>query len=257
MGSQDLLTQTQMLERRVPQVMPRAIAILPAYNEEEAITTTIADLRAHAPELDVLVVNDGSKDGTSAAARAAGAIVLDLPCNLGIGGAVQTGFKYAQRAGYAIALQFDGDGQHLASEIPKLLAPLLCDEADVALGSRFLGEGGFRSTALRRAGIYLFYRVNSWLTGQAITDNTSGFRAYSRETIAFLAENSPTDYPEPEAVVLLARNGFRLKEVAVEMRVRQGGRSSITALWSVYYMIKVVLAVLLAGARAPIVRRRA
>lgn len=243
-----------MLERRVPAAMPRAIAILPAFNEEEAIAATIADLRAQAPELDVLVINDGSQDATSAAARAAGATVLDLPCNLGIGGAVQTGFKYATRKGYAIALQFDGDGQHLAAEIPKLLAPLLAGEANVTLGSRFLGDSAFRSTPVRRLGIYLFYCVNSWLTGQAITDNTSGFRAYDREAIAFLAENYPTDYPEPEAVILLARNGFRLKEVAVEMRVRQGGRSSITALWSVYYMIKVMLAVLLAGAR-PIARR--
>jgi glycosyltransferase involved in cell wall biosynthesis len=170
---------------------------------------------------------------------------------LGIGGAVQTGFKYADRHGYEAAIQFDADGQHLAGEIAKLLQPLVAGEADVVLGSRFLGLKSFRSTFARRIGIAMFSFVNSLLVGQPISDNTSGFRAYNRRAIGFLARHYPIDYPEPEAVVLLKRNGFSLKEVPVAMQARQGGISSIHGLGSGYYMIKVMLAVAMTRLRKP------
>jgi glycosyltransferase involved in cell wall biosynthesis len=244
----------QTLEVTVPVAhLPRArvLAIVPAYNEQEAIAATIRSLR-QVPGLDVLVVNDGSLDATSAVARGTGeAVVVDLPCNLGIGGAVQTGFKYADRHGYEAAIQFDADGQHLAGEIDTLLQPLRSGEADVVLGSRFLGVKSFRSTFARRVGIAMFSFVNSWLVGQPISDNTSGFRAYNRRAIGFLARHYPMDYPEPEAVVLLKRNGFALKEVPVAMQARQGGTSSIHGFGSGYYMVKVMLAVAMTRLRKP------
>lgn len=269
----------------------RALAILPAFNEEASIAGTLADLRVAMPDLDLLVVNDGSRDRTSEVAREAGvAMVLDLPVNLGIGGAVQTGFKFAAREGYDVAIQVDADGQHLGSEIPKLLGPILDGTADAVIGSRFLEPdggsagirgsenrgsagksgnaanhgspenlenspnqaAGFRSTFTRRIGIAIFRVVNSAVLGQTITDNTSGFRAYGKRAIAFLAEHYPTDYPEPEAVVLLGKNGFRLMEVPVVMQERQGGTSSINVRRAVYYMVKVLLAVLVNALRGPV-----
>jgi hypothetical protein len=230
------------------------LVIVPAYNEEKCIARVIESLVDLNHSLDILVVNDGSADATSAVARSTGrALVVDLPKNLGIGGAVQTGFKYAQRNGYGKALQFDGDGQHLAREIPKLLAQLEKDGVNMVIGSRFLQrQGGFRSTFFRRLGIRLFQGLNSLLIRQRITDNTSGFRAYDENSIQFLARHYPVDYPEPEAVILLGRNHFRMAEVAVEMRERQGGGSSIGGIKGLYYMIKVVLAVIMTFLRKPI-----
>jgi hypothetical protein len=230
------------------------LVIIPAYNEGKAIARVIEDLRGIDLEMDVIVVNDGSADDTSAQARETGkALVVDLPKNLGIGGAVQSGFKYAARNGYRMAIQFDGDGQHLASEIPKLLARLEQNGVNMVIGSRFLEKhAGFRSTLVRRQGIRLFEGVNSVLIGQRITDNTSGFRAYDHQAIEFLARNYPVDYPEPEAVILLGRNGFRIAEVAALMRERQEGSSSIGGLKSVYYMIKVLLAILMTALRKPL-----
>jgi len=246
---QTLLVQ----ERRVPQARHRALAIIPAFNEQAAIAGTLQNLKQEVPEIDILVINDGSADHTSAVARETGlATVVDLPCNLGIGGAVQTGFKYADRAGYDVAIQFDADGQHLAQEIDHLIAPLLSGEADVVLGSRFLGERTFQSTFARRIGIFLFHLLNSWIIRQPITDNTSGFRAYSRRAIAFLSDHYPMDYPEPEAVILLGKNGFTLKEIPVAMQERQGGVSSINLRRSVYYMVKVMLAILITASREPL-----
>ncbi len=233
----------------------RTVVIVPAFNEEAALPATLAELRVVSPDLDIVVVNDGSADGTGRVARESGvATVIELPANLGIGGAVQTGFKYAAREGYDYAIQVDADGQHQGAEIPKLLEPLLAGTADVVIGSRFLGAGDYRAPAARRLGMWLFYLINSLLVGRAITDNTSGFRAYNREAIAFLAEHYPADYPEPEAVILLRRNGFRLEEVGVSMRARQGGASSIGLRGAAYYMIKVVLAVLVTAFRAPVRR---
>lgn len=236
--------------------MQDLIFIVPAYNEETSLPGVVGDLRAHYPVAAIVVVNDGSTDRTAAVARALGVRVLDLPINLGIGGAMQTGFLYAARGGYRLAVQFDGDGQHRADQVAALLAPLLRDECDAAIGSRFLRREGYRAPLLRRLGIAVFQAVNSWVIGQMISDNTSGFRAYNRAACTFLARVYPHDYPEPESVVTLARHGFRLREVPVAMRERQGGRSSITFARSIYYMSKVLLAIAV-GATRRTVRREA
>lgn len=220
--------------------------IVPAFNEEASIAATTAEIRAAVPEAGIVVINDGSRDGTSRAARAAGVTVLDLPYNLGIGGSVQAGFKYAVRLGYQVAVQVDGDGQHPAAEIPKLLAPISSGAADMVIGSRFLpGSSGFRSTASRRMGIAVFRLFNLLLLRRWITDATSGFRAYGPAALPLLAEYYPRDYPEPEAVVFLERRGCRIVEVPVTMRERQGGASSIRGWSELYYMIKVLLALLM------------
>ncbi|HTY09011.1 MAG TPA: glycosyltransferase family 2 protein [Candidatus Edwardsbacteria bacterium] len=226
------------------------LVIVPARNEAGNIAAVLAELRAAGPPCDVLVVDDGSSDGTAALAAAAGAIVVRLPFNLGIGGAVQTGFLYARRHGYQRALQFDGDGQHCAGEVPRLLDALAQGQVNVVIGSRYCGsDRSYRTTAARRLGMLVFQLVNTLLIGQRITDNTSGFRAYDRRSIEFLADHYPDDYPEPEAVVLLGRNGFSLREVPARMRPRHAGRSSITRVGAIYYMVKVLLTVLMNGIR--------
>lgn len=234
------------------------LIIVPAYNEGENIVRVIENLLGIGLELDILVVNDGSTDDTSVRAKATGkVIVVDLIKNLGIGGAVQTGFKYASRNDYRVAVQFDGDGQHLADEIPKLLAALEQGGVNMVIGSRFLKKhNGYRSSFFRRQGIRLFEGLNSILVGQRITDNTSGFRAYDRQVIEFLALHYPVDYPEPEAVILLGRNNLKISEVFTEMQERQGGGSSIAGLIGAYYMIKVLLAVLMTALRKPVVSRQ-
>lgn len=226
------------------------LVIVPAYNESENIASVIRSVTAQYAGIHLIVVNDCSTDATSYIARKERVIVADLPVNLGIGGAVQTGFMYAQRQQYDIALQFDGDGQHRAEDIPALLQPITSGKADVVIGSRFCGESeGFKSTPLRQWGIKLFELINSLLIHQRITDNTSGFRAYNKKAIAFLAQHYPSDYPEPEAVILLGKNGFRIKEVPVTMKARQGGRSSIAGVRSLYYMFKVMFAVFMCSIR--------
>lgn len=229
----------------------KILIIVPAYNEEKNIASTISDIQDLDMYCDILVVNDGSSDKTSQTARVAGkSIVIDLPINLGIGGAVQTGFKYAERNNYDIAIQFDGDGQHKASEIKKIFNVIANHEADVAIGSRFLEkESSFRSTFMRRKGIFIFKIINYLLIRQIITDNTSGFRAYNNRAIAFLAKNYPADYPEPESVVLLGRHGFRIKEVPVVMQQRNFGRSSIRGWRIIYYMVKVLLSICMTSLR--------
>jgi glycosyltransferase involved in cell wall biosynthesis len=219
-----------------------AIAIVPAYNESESIEQVIDDLSANQPRCDVVVIDDHSTDDTAARVRQAGAGLLRLPFNLGIGGAVQTGFRYARRRGYRYAFQFDGDGQHRADEVDKLLTPLREGSADVVIGSRFLEGKGFRSTPVRLVGIRLFEALNRVTAGLRVTDTTSGFRAYNARAVDFLADCYPSDYPEVEAITLLARNGFRITEVPVVMRGRQGGVSSIGAARSIYYLVKVSLA---------------
>ncbi|HMB15165.1 MAG TPA: DUF2304 family protein [Pelovirga sp.] len=232
------------------------LIIVPAYNEAANIGGVIEELNQADADLDILIVNDGSADETSRLARGyEQVVVVDLPKNLGIGGAVQTGFKYAARQGYQLAMQFDGDGQHLAGEIHKLLGTLERSRCQIVIGSRFIEKSdGFQSTFVRRLGIRVFDRLNSLLIGQRITDNTSGFRLYNRDAIEFLALHYPVDYPEPEAVILLGKNGFRIAEVAVEMRERQGGGSSIAGIRGAYYMIKVILAVLMTALRKPLIK---
>jgi glycosyltransferase involved in cell wall biosynthesis len=232
----------------------RIIIIIPAYNEEKNINNVIHSLKNENSFFECVVINDGSKDNTQQAAESSGlATVIQLPANLGIGGAVQTGFKYALYHQFDYAVQFDGDGQHLASEIYKLIEPLKNNLIDVCIGSRFIKKTqGFQSTFMRRLGIKVFEMLSGLLIRQKITDSTSGFRAYNKEAIAFLAANYPTDYPEPETVILLGKNDFNVQEVSVEMLERQGGESSISGLKSAYYMIKVILAMLMTAQRIKI-----
>jgi glycosyltransferase involved in cell wall biosynthesis len=231
---------TRALEAR------RRVAIVPAFNEEASIAGVVGELLAYDPGLRVVVVDDGSTDRTAEVARASGAKVLSLPFNLGIGGAVQTGFRYAWEQGFDVAVRADGDGQHDPAELDAILRPVLADEADVAVGSRFIGGEGYRSSRSRRVGIRLLAWIVSALTRQRITDPTSGFQAANRLGIRLFAADYPHDYPEAEATVMVFKHRLRLQEVPVKMRARETGRSSITTMRSVYYMIKVVLAIFVA-----------
>lgn len=223
----------------------RRVAIVPALNEEHTIGRVIAELRSFDPGLDVVVVDDGSGDRTASAARTAGARVLRLPFNLGIGGAVQTGFRFAFEHDYDIAVRVDGDGQHDPAQLGRVLDPVLSGDADIAVGSRFAAQSdaGYRSSRSRRVGILLLAWVVSRIVGRRVTDTTSGFQALNRQGIALFARDYPHDYPEVEATVMVFRHRLRLVEVPVQMRERGGGRSSITTLRSVYYMVKVLLAI--------------
>jgi glycosyltransferase involved in cell wall biosynthesis len=221
----------------------KRIAIGPALNEEQTVARVVDEIRAFDPGFDIVVVDDGSNDRTAGVAADRGAHVLRLPFNLGIGGAVQTGYRFAFEHGYDVAVQVDGDGQHDPSELPKILGPVLTGEADLCVGSRFTGPGAYRSSFARRVGIKIFARVVSAVVRQKVTDTTSGFRAVNRKGIALFAADYPHDYPEVEATVMCVKHKLRLKEVPVEMRERGGGASSITAVRSVYYMTKVLLAI--------------
>jgi glycosyltransferase involved in cell wall biosynthesis len=223
----------------------KRVAIVPALNEEHTIGRVIDELRAFDAGLDIVVVDDGSVDGTARAAGAKGARVLRLPFNLGIGGAVQTGFRFAFENGYDLAVRVDGDGQHDPAQLGRVIEPVLRGDADIAVGSRFAAEdaSGYRSSRSRRVGIRLLAWVVSRIVGQRVTDTTSGFQALNRQGIALFARDYPHDYPEVEATVMVFRHRLRLLEVPVEMRERGGGRSSITALRSIYYMVKVLLAI--------------
>ena len=223
--------------------MSNILIIIPAFNEEASLPGVIQDLRSNLPEADILVVDDGSRDRTAETARQAGVRVARLPFNLGIGGGMQTGYRYAQNRGYDIAIQFDGDGQHVAAEIGQLLGPLRAGRADIVVGSRFLQRGDYRPSFFRKVGIRIFSTVLSSILGMTVTDTTSGFRAANRRVIEFFARSYPEDYPEVESLVLLHRAGMTIAEAPVHMRDRTGGRSSITPVRSAYYMIKVLLAV--------------
>jgi glycosyltransferase involved in cell wall biosynthesis len=220
----------------------RRIVIVPAHNEEASIAGVIKEVRSRDTDLEIVVVDDGSTDRTAWIAEVEGAIVLRLPFNLGIGGAVQTGYKYAWENGFDIAVQVDGDGQHDPDEIAHLLEPIHDGRADMVVGTRFAAGGGYRGTRLRRVGIRIFAAIVSRLVRARVTDTTSGFRAVNRRAIRLFATEYPHDYPEVESTVLLVRHGMRMVEVPVQMRVRETGNSSITAVRSAYYMIKVLLA---------------
>jgi glycosyltransferase involved in cell wall biosynthesis len=223
----------------------KILVIIPALNEEQSIGAVIEDLRTQQVQADIVVVNDGSTDRTAVIAGEAGVTVLSLPYNLGIGGAMQTGYKYAAYKGYDIAVQFDGDGQHRADHLDRLIAPIVRGEADMVIGSRFLRQKAYHSQFSRLLGIKTLASVVSLFVGRKITDPTSGFRAVNRNVIFFFGRYYPDDYPEPEAVVLLHRAGFRVTEVPVLMRERLSGSSSITALRGLYYMTKVLLAIMI------------
>jgi len=226
--------------------MKKILVILPAYNESGNIGATINDLKSLDFAFDIVVVNDASTDTTAQEALKAGARVLSLPVNLGIGGAVQTGLLYALRNGYDIATQVDGDGQHDAQYLKVILAPILAEQADIVVGSRFIGPfQGWQSSAVRRIGIRFFAWLISGLTGYAVSDPTSGFRAFNAKAIKVFADDYPQDFPEPESIMSAKRFGFRLLEVPVQMRRRIHGHSSIRYFNTLYYMIKVTIAILL------------
>ncbi len=221
----------------------KRIAIVPALNEAGNVGRVIAEIRAFDSGLEVVVIDDGSADRTAEVAAEAGAHVVRLPFNLGIGGAVQTGFRYAFEHGYDLAVRVDGDGQHDPAQLGLILEPVLNGDADIVVGSRFAGAGGYRSSRSRRVGIRLLAGVVSALVRQRVTDTTSGFQALNRDGIRLFAADYPHDYPEVEATVMVVKHRLRLAEVPVSMRERGAGRSSITALHSIYYMVKVLLAI--------------
>jgi glycosyltransferase involved in cell wall biosynthesis len=231
----------------------RRIAIVPAYNEEGNIARVVEELLAFDPGLDVVVISDGSADRTADVAEAAGARVLRLPFNLGIGGAVQAGFRYAWENGYELAVRCDGDGQHIPAELPKVIGPVLAGEADIAVGSRFAGADGYRSSGVRRIGIRILATIVSAIAHQRVTDTTSGFQALDQRALQLFAADYPHDYPEVEGMVMTIRHRLRLVEVPVSMREREHGRSSITALRSVYYMAKVLTALFIGLFRRDVV----
>ena len=226
------------------------LAVIPAFNEQGNILRVIHEIQEELPLADILVINDCSEDRTGLVARTIpGVKVIDLPCNLGIGGAMQTGFKYAMRAGYLYAVQIDGDGQHLPQEVPKLLQAIQEKRCDMVIGSRFLEVESFRTTWCRRLGIRFFDLLFRALVNLRITDSTSGFRLYNRKSLEVLSRYYSSDYPEPDAIVQLKKNGLKVCEVGVAMREREHGCSSITPIKSPYYMAKVVLTILFSCAR--------
>ena len=220
----------------------RRVAIVPALNEEASVARVIDEIRGFDPGFEIVVVDDGSTDRTSQVASERGAQVIRLPFNLGIGGAVQTGFRYAFENGFDLAVRLDGDGQHDPQQLDAILDPVLSGEADIAVGSRFAGAAGYRSSRSRRIGIRVLAWTVSLLVRQRVTDTTSGFQALNKLGIRLFAADYPHDYPEVEATVMVFRHRLRMREVPVAMRERVGGRSSITAFRSVYYMAKVLLA---------------
>jgi glycosyltransferase involved in cell wall biosynthesis len=222
----------------------RVLIAIPAYQEERSIGRIVSDLKAKFP-YNVLVVNDGSPDGTSDAARKAGAVVLDLPCNLGIGGAVQTAFLFAHEKDYDAVVRIDGDGQHEIEDIPRVLEPIVAGKADAVIGSRFLGDAGYRASIPRIFGIRLFRLLVNLVTGYRITDPTSGFFAINRRLIEFYSRHYPSDYPEVDAYILMHRLKATALEVPVRMYARTEGKSSITTFRAVYYMVKVTLSFLI------------
>ena len=222
----------------------KVLIIIPAYNESENIEHVVRHMMSQAPRYDYLVVNDGSTDNTLELCRQANFHYLDLSINMGIGGAVQAGYVYACKNGYDIAVQMDGDGQHDIAYLEKMLEPILQDQADVVIGSRFLEKEGFQSSASRRMGINILSGLIKLTTGKRIMDVTSGYRAVNRMFIDIYSKDYPTDYPEPEAIVAAIMHRGRVMEIPVQMKAREGGTSSITFKKSIYYMIKVTLAIL-------------
>lgn len=224
----------------------KKIVIIPAYNEQGSIIETIRDIETNAPEFDYIVVNDCSKDDTLRICQEKNIHVLNLPINLGIGGAVQTGYLYAYENGYDIAVQFDGDGQHDAKFLEMMANTLEKDNLDMVIGSRFIENEGFQSSAVRRFGIRFFEILIKIFFGQKITDATSGMRMCNRKVMELFIKDYPKDYPEPETVARLLRHKCKVKEVPVIMRERQAGVSSISSLRkSIYYMCKVSLAIVI------------
>jgi glycosyltransferase involved in cell wall biosynthesis len=229
----------------------RVLVVVPAHNEEASLPATLAELRDRAPGVDVLVVDDGSRDGTSSVARQAGVAVVRHPVNLGVGGALQTGFQWGYACGYDIVVQLDADGQHDPAYLSVLLAPVLAGRCDVSIGSRFVTSTGYRAPWNRRLGMLLFSGIVRLALGRPITDTTSGFRAYNRAVMRVCQHDFPKDFPDAPLLIALARRGFRLDEVPVVMRERQAGRSFYTLGKQLYYPYKNLLASLMALIRKP------
>ncbi|MBA3871889.1 MAG: glycosyltransferase family 2 protein [Anaerolineae bacterium] len=223
---------------------PKTLIIIPALNEEESVARVIASVRQQIPHADVLVVNDGSSDATGSRAEEAGAMVLHMPYNVGIGASVQAGFQFADKMGYDVVVRNDGDGQHDAAEIRRMLDVLAASEADIVIGSRYIENRGYVGSPMRRIGSLILAKLISLIVKQRVTDPTSGFIVCNRHAIQACAQLYPHDYPEPESIVLMHRAGIRMREMPVTMQPRIAGQSSITALRSIYYMIKVILAIL-------------
>jgi glycosyltransferase involved in cell wall biosynthesis len=233
-------------------ILSKTLIIIPAFNEEASLPALLAEVRTSAPLSNILVINDCSRDNTAAVARQAGVEVLDLPCNLGVGGAVQAGFCYALVSGYNFVLRCDGDGQHPPSEIPKLVAAMQAGTHDLIIGSRFVSEnnGSYTSTAWRSVGIRGLAFILSSICRARVTDPTSGFQMLNRPLLACFAAAYPMDYPEPESLALLRRQGYTFKDVSCCFRARQGGVSSIRSWDALYYLLKVGLALLVDRARS-------
>ena len=223
----------------------KTLVIIPAYNEEEAIVETINNLKKCCDGMvDYVIINDCSKDNTLKKCNENNFNVINLPINLGIGGAVQTGYKYAYRFGYDIAIQMDADGQHDPKYISEIIEKIKAGN-DMVIGSRFIEKNGFQSTFVRRIGINLYSKIIKLFTGKVIKDTTSGYRAVNKKIIKIFANNYPVDYPEPETDAFIAKNKFEIFELPMQMKERDTGSSSITPIKSIYYAIKVGLAVTL------------
>jgi glycosyltransferase involved in cell wall biosynthesis len=220
----------------------KGLVIIPAFNEEGAILNTVKNIQEKAPSFDYVVINDCSTDHTEKILKEYSINHINLPINSGIGGAVQTGYIYAERMGYDCAVQMDGDGQHDAAFLEEMIKHLRTDKADMIIGSRFIKNEGFQSSVMRRTGIRFFTWWIHLLTGRIITDPTSGMRLVNRKIIELFAREYPRDYPEPETVVTILKKGFRVEEIPVQMLARQSGKSSISMNKSVYYMFKVSIA---------------
>ena len=227
----------------------KVLIIIPAYNEQECIKGVVDNLIQNYPQYDYVVINDGSKDDTLKILQENRYSYINLPGNLGIGGAMQTGFLYAYENGYDIAVQLDGDGQHDPAYIKDIIAPIVSGEADMVIGSRYITGEGFQSTGLRRLGIKIISTTIRLLCGKKVLDVTSGFRASNRKMVRFFSENYAEDYPEPEAIIATIKQGGEIKEVPVLMNERQGGVSSISGFKAVNYMVKVELALLINALR--------
>ena len=224
----------------------KKLIIIPAYNEYENLARTINDVKAHAPDYDYVIIDGCSTDGTAQLCREQGFSMIHLPVNLGIGGAVQTGYLYARERNYDIAVQIDGDGQHNTRYLKDMEKIMVSCGADMVIGSRFIKREGFQSSNLRQMGIRYFSWLIRVLTGARITDPTSGMRMVNRELIRLFASEYPKDYPEPESVAWILKKHKQVAELPVMMNAREKGVSSISPVNSVYYMINVTLAVILA-----------
>lgn len=219
------------------------LIIIPAFNEEATLRDVVAGIRRSLPQADILVVNDGSTDATETVAKGEGVLLLNHPYNMGIGATMQTGFLYALNAGYDLVAQIDGDGQHNAEFLPSLIKPIVEKKCNLVIGSRYLSDGGFKSSLPRRLGMRFFSGLVWLFTGKKVTDPTSGFRALDRKVIELFSEEYPSDYPEVEALISAHKQGLAFQEVETTMRHRQGGTSSIGVQSALYYMVKVSLSI--------------